>query len=214
VTDASELTAMAAAIDCTISIGAAEQLLAFLDAMLDENQRINLTAVREREAAVLFHALDSLAAGSAALGVEATSCLDLGTGNGFPGVAIACLFPEAEVTLMDRTLKKLEAIKRALAAAGFRSDRVRTVQMDAAEAPAHGHARRYDLVTARALGDPRVVGRLAQPLIRPGGSLLFWMSEEQRAKSTAIKVYQQPRYFDYALPAPACRVRSLARFER
>jgi 16S rRNA (guanine527-N7)-methyltransferase len=205
---------MAAALDCTIPIEAAEQLLAFLDAILEENQRINLTGVRERKAAVLFHALDSLAAGSAVLGVEATSCLDLGTGNGFPGVAIACLFPEAEVVLMDRTLKKLKAIERAMAVAELDPERVRAVQMDAVEAPARGHDRRYDLITARALGEPRAVGLLARPLIRPGGDLLVWMSEKQRAKSTPIKVYQAPQYFDYVLPAPADRKRTLARFVR
>ena len=213
-TNASELKALAAGIDCELSLEAAEQLLAYLDAMLDENQRINLTAVREREAAVLFHALDSLAIGSAALGIETSTCVDLGTGNGFPGVAVACLFPEAEVVLMDRTLKKLKAIERALAAAEFDPQRVRTLQMDAAEAPSHGHERHFDLVTARALGEPRPVGLLARPLLRPFGNFLCWMSEEQRASHPNPKAFQQPQYVGYELPAPADRRRVLARFGR
>ena len=205
---------MAAALDCEISEAGAEQLLAFLDAMLDENQRINLTAVRDRETAVLFHALDSLAAGSRALGVEVSSCLDLGTGNGFPGVAIACLFPKAEVLLMDRTLKKLKAIERALAVAGFNPDRVSTEQLDAIEAPKRGHSRRFDLVTARAVGEPRVVGLLARPLIMQGGNFLCWMSPEQQADRRHPKAYQKPQYFKYDLPAPASRQRVLARYGR
>jgi 16S rRNA (guanine527-N7)-methyltransferase len=214
VTNATELKGLAAGIDCELSLEAAEQLLVYLDAMLDENQRINLTGVREREPAVLFHVLDSLAVGSAALEVETTSCLDLGTGNGFPGVAVACLFPEAEVVLMDRTLKKLKAIERALAVAGFDPERVRTVQMDAAEAPSHGHGRYFDLVCARAIGEPRPVGLLARPLLRPFGSFLCWMSEDQRASNPNPKAYQQPVYFEYDLPAPANRRRVLARFSR
>lgn len=214
VTTASELKALAAAIDCTISIQAGEQLLAYLDAMLDENQRINLTAVRERAAAVLFHALDSLALGSRVLRVNTASCLDLGTGNGFPGVAVACLFPDAEVVLMDRTLKKLKAIERALAVAGFDPERVRTEQLDAAAAPAHGHGRRYDLVTARAVGEPQVIAQLALPLIKGGGGFLCWMSVEQRAASPLPKAYRNSRYFEYELPAPASRQRILARFGR
>ena len=213
-TNASELTGLAAAIDCTLSIEAAERLLAYLDAMLDENRRINLSGVREREPAVMFHALDSLAAGSAALGIETRSCLDIGTGNGFPGVAVACLFPDAEVTLMDRTLKKLKAIERALEAAEISTDRVRCEQLDAVEGRAHGHFRRYDLVTARAVGEPRAVGLLARPLLRTGGNFLCWMSAEQRATILAPRAYQEPQYVEYDLPAPAERRRVLARYGR
>ena len=205
---------MAAAIDCVISVPVAERLLAYLDAMLDENRRINLTAVRDREQAVLFHVLDSLAAGSATLEIETESCLDLGTGNGFPGVALACLFPDAEVVLMDRTLKKLKAIERALAAAELSSDRVRTVQMDAIAAPNHGHDLRYDLVAARAVGEPRPVGLLARPMLKLGGNFLSWMSEEQQASNPHPKAYRKPRYFEYELPPPANRRRVLARYER
>lgn len=213
-TNASELQKLARAIDCAISEPAAEQLLAFLDAMLDENQRINLTAVREREAAVMFHALDSLAAGSAELGIEAQSILDIGTGNGFPGVALACLFPKAEVVLMDRTLKKLKAIERALAVAEFNPERVRTQQLDAIEAPAQGHARAYDLVSARAVGDPRSVGLLARPLLLQGGNFLCWMSPEQQSDRKHPKAFQKPQYIRYELPAPAGRQRVLARYGR
>jgi 16S rRNA (guanine527-N7)-methyltransferase len=214
VTNAAAFKAMAAAIDCELSLEAAEQLLAYLDAMLDENQRINLTAVREREAAVMFHALDSVAMGSAAFGLEVTACLDLGTGNGFPGVAALCLYPEAEVVLMDRTLKKLKAIERALDVAGLTSERVRTVQMNAIEAPKHGHKRKYDLVAARAVGDAFEVGLLARPLLTQAGSFLCWMSPEQRAKSKKPEAYREPEFIEYTLPEPAARERVLAHYRR
>ena len=214
VTDARELQVLAEGLECALGDEGAEQLLVYLDAMLAENQRINLTAVREREAAVMFHALDSLAVGSEALRIETTSCLDIGTGNGFPGVAVACIWPEAEVVLIDRTLKKLKAIERALAAAEIDPARVRCEQRDALEAPAHGHAKWYDLVTARAVGEPRAVGALARPLLRPNGNFVCWMSEEQRAKSPLPKAFKAPRYFEYDLPAPADRHRILARYGR
>ena len=205
---------LAAEIGCTLTEPAAEQLLEYLDAMLDENQRINLTAVREREEAVLFHALDSLAAGHEAFDLHPQSCLDLGTGNGFPGVAIACLFPKAEVLLIDRTLKKLKAIERALAVSGFNPERVRVQQLDAIEAPKRGLERAFDLVTARAVGEPRAVGLLARPLLMQGGHFLAWMSPEQQAERRHPKAFQRAQYVEYTLPAPANRQRVLARYGR
>ncbi len=153
VTDVSEFQALAASVGADISTEGATGLLAFLDAMLDENQHINLTAVRERDAAVMFHALDSVALAACALPDEPALALDLGTGNGFPGVAVACLFPGTRVVLMDRRLKKLHAIQRALDAAGFDADgRFVAWLSDDTEAPAdlkcglgHTGGAEYDL---------------------------------------------------------------------
>ncbi len=211
-TDAHELRDLAAAFDCDLPVDRAELLLAFLDAMLEENRRVNLTAVREREAAVIFHALDSLALGSRTLEVVPARALDIGTGNGFPGVAIACLFPEADVLLMDRTLKKLKAIERALVAAGLNSGRITTTQMDAAEAPAHGHRGSFDLVTARAVGAPTAMGALAAPLLRSSGRLLCWLSEETEYDPSLSGGLRQRKALRYELPGPDPRVRRLVSF--
>ena len=213
-TDALELKQHAAVFGCDISKAKAERLLAYLDAMLEENRHINLTAVRDREAAILFHALDSLAVGASVFDLKVKSCLDLGSGNGFPGVAVACLFPEAQVLLMDRTLKKVKAIERALAAAGFDAERVRSVQMDAADAPSRAHRWSYDLVTARAVGPPREIGRLALPLLAEGGSLFCWLSDDPAASSAQLKGLRRQGKLDYELPPPADRRRKLVRFGR
>ncbi|HPF13034.1 MAG: class I SAM-dependent methyltransferase [Planctomycetes bacterium] len=209
-TDPSEFQALAAAIGCEISAEGARRLLAYLDAMLEENRVVNLTAIRERESAVLLHALDSVAMGAFELKREALNTLDLGTGNGFPGVALACLFPKAHVTLMDRTLKKLLAISRALEAAGFDPQQFDTVQMDASEAPAHGYGNHFDLITSRAVGPPEAIGRLARPLLARNGGLLAWLSEGTEAPKALDCGLRLVKVHAYPLPAPADRVRRLA----
>ncbi|MFT4541347.1 MAG: 16S rRNA (guanine527-N7)-methyltransferase [Planctomycetota bacterium] len=216
VTNAIELRDLAASIGCDIPEERAAWLLAYLDAMLEENKSINLTAVRDREAAVMFHALDSLAMGNAALGLDEDieTCLDLGTGNGFPGVAIACLYPEAKVLLMDRTLKKLKAIERALAVAGFDPEMIGTTQMDAAEGPSKGHKKCFDLITARAVGPPRKIGALALPMLPKGGRLLLWLSDDPSLASLQLKALPRRGKLDYALPKPAARQRRLICFGR
>ena len=127
----------------------------------------------------MLHALDSLAFQLTELRPQ--HVLDLGTGNGFPGVGVATLHPHATVTLMDKTGKKVRAIGTSLVTAGV--DRVETVQMDASQAPAlrkdyrHG----FDLCTARAVARPEVVATLAEPLVRPGGHLALWLEDGAEA---------------------------------
>lgn len=212
VNDVSDFQALAAAVGAEISAEGAARLLAYLDAMLAENQHINLTAVRERDAAVMLHALDSVAL--AACGVEEPrEVLDLGTGNGFPGVAVACLFPGARLVLMDRRLKKLHAIMRALGAAGFDTERFEIAHMDAKEAQAQGHAARYDLITTRAVGPPDAVGKLSQPLLAPNGRFVAWLSDETEAPAALKCGLRHVGGTEYDLPAPALRRRRIACYE-
>ncbi len=215
-TDPSEFQALAASIGADISIDGAGRLIAYLDAMLDENQRINLTAVRERDAAVMFHALDSVALACCELGQAAGSApqraLDLGTGNGFPGVAIACLFPDVRVVLMDRRLKKLHAILRALGAAGFDPEQFEIAHMDAAAAKSEGYKAHFDLVTTRAVGPPTDVGKLAKPLMVQGGRFVSWLSDGTEAPDKLKCGLRLQGTVEYTLPAPADRVRRIATY--
>ena len=211
-TDAPAFQSLAAAMGVDISMDGAQRLLAYLDAMLDENTRINLTAVRDRESAVMFHALDSVALGCCGLERAPRKALDIGTGNGFPGVAIACLYPDVHVLLMDRTLKKLKAIMRALEASGFDTSQFDTVQMDAGEAPAHGYNGQFDLITTRAVGPPVAMGRMASPLLASRGRLVNWHSEETHSPQTFKGGLHRVGEVTYTLPEPANRVRRLAHY--
>lgn len=207
--DSSEFQYLAADIGCEISIQGTDRLLAYLGAMLEENRNINLTGIRDFDSAVLLHALDSITMGCCPFEKPPEQALDIGTGNGFPGVAIACLFPEAKVVLMDRTLKKLKAIERALDYSGFDMSKFEFVQMDAAEAPAHGYKGKFDLITNRAVGPPNEMGRLAMPLLTHEGRMLAWLSEETEAPTTLKGGLRLVGELHYHLPAPADRMRHL-----
>lgn len=189
----------------------AEKLLAYLDAMLLLNEQINLTAVRDRAQALVLHALDSLA--FAGTGLHPQHALDLGTGNGFPGVGIAALHPGASVVLMDRTGKKVRAIGSCLVTARF--EQCETVQLDAAQAPAlrrdFRHA--FDVVTARAVGTPESMAEMADALLRPGGHLVLWLDAEAAAPER-LGPFRRVAMFDYDLPAPAARHRRLGQWRK
>jgi 16S rRNA (guanine527-N7)-methyltransferase len=197
-------------IDLPTERGAA--LLRYLRAMLAENEHVNLTAIVEPAKALVLHALDSLAVG--ALQLEAPRrALDIGTGNGFPGAALAALWPAAQVMLCDRTQKKVAAIRRALDAAEL-SEHVEAECVDAEQAPAlrPDWKTSFNLITARAVSKPEALGPIARPLLAPHGHLALWL--DAHANAPTLRGYVAPGLIEYDLPEPAARTRRLAVYRR
>ena len=157
--DAQALARQAKTLGCSVNPDDAGRLLTYLDAMLEANQQLNLTGIRDRDQAVVLHILDSLAAGL--LPISPGRCLDLGSGNGFPGVALSILWPRARVVLMDRTGKKVRAVQRCLELAGL--ERCTALHMDAAMVPGLQPDLVFDLVAVRAVSPPFTLAPIAAP---------------------------------------------------
>lgn len=172
-------------------LGASElspQQLAQFQALLGmlEMDRHAPTTVRAADRAAQLHVADSLSA----LAVEALTMsrriADLGSGAGFPGLALAIAMPEAEVSLIESQRRKCDFLERMCAAASVENARVVWTR---AEGWAAG-ASRNDVVLARALAPQPVVMEYAAPLLRIGGVLIDWRgrrvaSEERAAERTA-----------------------------
>jgi 16S rRNA (guanine527-N7)-methyltransferase len=78
-------------------------LLSYINLLNKWNKAYNLTAVRDPQAMISRHLLDSL---SIAPYISAQRCLDVGTGAGLPGIPLAILFPEKHFGLLDSNGKK------------------------------------------------------------------------------------------------------------
>ena len=189
----------------------AEDLEPYLRALLAENEHVNVTGIRDPAAARVLHVLDSLEV--SVFDLQPRRCLDLGSGNGFPGVAVRVLYPACEVTLLDRTRKKLLAVERALERAGLAG--VETVHVDAAQAPrTHQELMRtFDLITVRAVGSPAEVASLAAPLSAEDGHLVLWLDGDTPAP-TELPGYEFVREHRYDLPEPSPRHRRLGLYLR
>ncbi|MEC7582919.1 MAG: RsmG family class I SAM-dependent methyltransferase [Planctomycetota bacterium] len=209
--DAASLCSQAKELGVDLPTPGAESLLAYLDAMLEVNQQVNLTAIRDREQALVLHVLDGLAAGLH--GLRPQHVLDLGSGNGFPGVAVAALHPKASVMLLDRTGKKVRAMGACLMTARLQG--IETLQMDAAQAPTLRRDLRqaFDLVTARAVGQPGPLAALAAPLLQPKGQLMLWLDEKTEMPQR-VDGFRRAGIVEYQRPAPASRTRRIALLER
>lgn len=91
------------ALDLAVEPSATEALMDYLDLLQRWNKAYNLTAVRDPEAMVIRHLLDSL---SIVPWINGQRIIDVGTGAGLPGVPLAILMPERHIALLDSNGKK------------------------------------------------------------------------------------------------------------
>jgi 16S rRNA (guanine527-N7)-methyltransferase len=148
--------------------GAAARLELLLRLVADEPASI--TSVREPERGVDVHVADSLVALELDVVRAATRIADLGSGGGFPGLALAIALPEARVTLVESVGRKSAFLERAARALDVDNVRVVTARAEAWPDGLGAH----DLVTARALAPLGVVLEYAAPLLEAGGTLVAW----------------------------------------
>jgi 16S rRNA (guanine527-N7)-methyltransferase len=159
-----QLAAGIAALGITLPEGAEAKLLAYL-ALLDKWNRVyNLTAVRDVERMVSHHLLDSLAAVPY---FQAEAVLDVGSGGGLPGIPLAIVRPELQVTLIDSVAKKTAFLLQAKAELGLANLNVVTGRVEDFH-PETG----FDIITSRAFSDLKEFVTLTRHLLNPGARWL------------------------------------------
>jgi 16S rRNA (guanine527-N7)-methyltransferase len=158
------LVSGAAQLGLPLSSAQAAQLLRLLDELDDWNQRMNLTAIRERGQQITKHLLDSLAVHSYLRGSRVA---DIGTGAGFPGLPLAVVLPQAQFTLIDSTAKKLKFVEHAAQLLGLGN-----VQTAHTRAETYRPKERFDCVVSRAVGPIETFVKWSGHLCVGGGRLL------------------------------------------
>jgi 16S rRNA (guanine527-N7)-methyltransferase len=142
------------------------------------------TTVRDPAAAVDRHVADSLVALTLDEVATARVIADVGSGAGWPGLALTAALPEAGVALVESAIRHCRYLERAVAHGGLGNADVVHARV---EAWPEG-AGRHDLVTARALAALPVLCEYAAPLLREGGALVAWkatVAPDERADGEA-----------------------------
>jgi 16S rRNA (guanine527-N7)-methyltransferase len=179
-----QLTAGIAALGLALPDGAEAKLLAYL-ALLDKWNRVyNLTAVRDAERMVSHHLLDSLAV---APFFQGKTALDVGSGGGLPGIPLAIVRPELQVTLIDSIAKKTAFLLQAKAELGLGNLSVVTGRVEDYRPEV-----RFDVITSRAFSDLKEFVKLTRHLLKPGGRWLamkgLYPHEEIAVLPAGVKV--------------------------
>ncbi len=183
---------------------APSQLARYGRALIEKNQVMNLTAITDPKDVATLHMLDCaplLDHGPFA----GKTLIDVGTGAGFPGMVLKVLVPTLEVTLLDSLRKRLDWLAETADSLGLSA--VRTLHARAEEAGRDPELReQFDLATARAVAELRLLCELCLPFVKVGGRFLAMKSvdcqEELKAAHTAIHTLggQVTGCYDYTIP--------------
>jgi 16S rRNA (guanine527-N7)-methyltransferase len=177
-------------------------LLTYLGLLVRWNQRINLTAIRNPEQCVTRHFGESLYL-ARCVRLEGRF-LDIGSGAGFPGLALKIAFPGLPATLLEPVAKKRAFLKEVARACQMESVEVRAERLE--QLVRHRPVPFFDAVTARAVGHLDRLVPDAVTCLKVGGRLCLWLSHGQAASlaGTRSLVEWQP-----PIPLPLCRQREI-----
>ena len=149
-----------------------EQYERYFELLVEWNEKINLTAITEKDEVYLKHFYDSIAPILQGLiKNKPIRLLDIGAGAGFPSLPMKILFPELDVTIIDSLNKRINflhllAEELGLSGVHFYHGRAEDFAQDKA------FRAQFDLVTARAVARMQVLSELTIPYLKVGGRLL------------------------------------------
>lgn len=166
-------------------------LVEYMDMILEKNQYINLTAVRDRDEALQKHIADSLSCVFMEEYEAAENVIDIGTGAGFPGVPLAIVSPDKKFTLVDSLNKRLRIIDELTGELGIKN--VTTVHGRAEDVgKSKEHREQYDICVSRAVASLDVLCEWCLPLVKKGGYFVAYkgenVSRETEDAANAIKL--------------------------
>ena len=185
-----------------------EQLLAYLVLLGKWNKVYNLSAVRDPEAMLRLHLVDSLAALPPLLSHtqgQPTRLLDVGSGGGLPGIAFAIAAPEAlEVCCVDTVAKKAHFMAQVGVELGLKNLRAEHSRVEQLQLPP------FSVITSRAFASLLDFVTLTRTLLAPGG---VWMAlkgqhpaDEIAALPSDVEVFHVEQLSVPGLDAQRCIV--------
>lgn len=158
------------------------QFQKYQDILLEWNEKINLTAIREPKEIEIKHFLDSITL-LQALPQHPITLLDVGAGAGFPGIPLAIARPDIKVTLLEATGKKVAFLKKI--ADGIKLDSVESIQ---GRAEVFGHEKQYreqfDCVVARAVAYLPTLAEICLPFAKIGG---YFIAQKQKSENEIME---------------------------
>jgi 16S rRNA (guanine527-N7)-methyltransferase len=135
------------------------------------NASVNLTAIIEPADIARKHFLDSFTAYAVRRWTGRERVIDVGSGAGFPGLALRIALPKIRVTLVESVGKKVRFLEDVCALLGLTDVEIRN---ERAEALARDRREQFDVGTARAVGTLGMVSEYLLPFLRLGGDAIVW----------------------------------------
>jgi len=159
----------------------------YFELLVEWNQKINLTAITEKEEVYLKHFYDSIAPILQGLiENQEIKLLDIGAGAGFPSLPMKILYPQLDVTIIDSLNKRINFLQ--FLAEELDLEGVHFYHGRAEDFAQDKHFRaQFDIVTARAVARMQVLSELTIPYLKVGGKLLALKASNAPEELTEAK---------------------------
>jgi 16S rRNA (guanine527-N7)-methyltransferase len=161
----------AAQLDIAVTTAQAQAFARHARELIHWNRKINLTAIVDPRQLAIKHFLDAIA--PLAWIPDKGALIDVGTGGGFPGIALSIMRPHQPMTLIDGSRKKISFVKhliRLLVLENVQALQTRVEVLSRQET----NKGRFQTVVCRAFADPSAVVRMTKDLLAPQGKILVY----------------------------------------
>ncbi len=167
-----------------LSDGICEMFFTLTERLISENKKYNLTAITEPGMIILNHYADC-AALAKRLSAD-LSVIDVGCGAGFPSLPLAILRPDLKITAIDSTAKRINYVNETAALLSLSN--IEAVVMRAEDGGKDAKYReKFDIATARAVANMRVLSELCLPYVKVGGSFMAMKGKNAEAEISEAK---------------------------
>ncbi len=147
-----------------------QAICAYTELLLRWNARINLTRITDRTQILVRHFGESFFA-AARLNLSTGTLADIGSGAGFPGLALKLVCPQLRITLIESNLKKATFLFEVVRKLDLQGVEVLRARMEALQDPES----RFQFITARAVGGFSALLEWAKLRLSAGGQLILWL---------------------------------------
>lgn len=145
-----------------------ENLIKYLDLLIETNKVMNLTAIREEEAILEKHFIDSLLL-TKLIKDDEKNIIDIGTGAGLPGLVLSIVYPNKNFLLVDSVKKKISFINSVIEKIGLKNVKTST---ERAEELIKNNREKFDVALCRGVANLRIILEYLIPFLKVNGRFL------------------------------------------
>ena len=145
-----------------------ENLIKYLDLLIETNKVMNLTAIREEESILEKHFIDSLLL-TKIIREDEKNIIDIGTGAGFPGLVLSIVYPDKNFLLGDSVKKKISFINTVIEKIGLKNVKTST---ERAEELIKDNREKFDVALCRGVANLRIILEYLIPFLKVHGRFL------------------------------------------